>query len=57
MASLEYIRRQVAEGGLNLESLANVFVRIKYTFPNEYKLFSVSLVALSFALPLVFNLF
>ena len=57
MASLEQIRRQVAEGGMNLESLANAFARIKHTFPDEYKLFSVSLVALSFALPLVFNLF
>lgn len=57
MASLEQIRRQVAEGGMNLETLANAFARIKYSYREEYKLFSVGLIALSFALPLMSNLF
>jgi tuftelin-interacting protein 11 len=57
MASLEQIRRQVAEGGMSLESLAKAFARIKHTYREEYKLFSVGLIALSFALPLMSNLF
>lgn len=57
MASLEQIRRQVTEGGMNLESLANAFTRINHTYREEYKLLSIGLIALSFALPLMSNLF
>lgn len=57
MSSLEQIRRQAAEGGMNLENLANAFARIKFSYREEYKLFSVGIIALSFSLPLMSNLF
>lgn len=57
MASLEQIQRQVAEGGMTLESLATAFKSLQLTYREEYKLFSLGVIALSYALPLMQNLF
>ncbi|XP_024360505.1 septin and tuftelin-interacting protein 1 homolog 1 [Physcomitrium patens] len=57
MASLEQIQRQIDEGGMTLESLASAIARVRYTYRDEFKLFSVGIIALSMALPLMNILF
>ncbi|XP_024404039.1 septin and tuftelin-interacting protein 1 homolog 1 [Physcomitrium patens] len=57
MTSLEQIRGQISMEGMTLESLASAFARIKHTYRDEYKLFSVGIIALSLALPMMNALF
>ncbi|KAJ7548947.1 hypothetical protein O6H91_07G034300 [Diphasiastrum complanatum] len=57
MIGISQIKMMVAEGGMSLEALADAFVNLQTKYREDFKLHNLSVIALSFALPLTMSLF
>ncbi|GJS43243.1 septin and tuftelin-interacting protein 1 homolog 1 [Tanacetum coccineum] len=56
-SALNQLNNESRSGTLSLESLGNSFMYMKNRFPDEYKLYGLSTIACSFALPFFSSLF
>jgi tuftelin-interacting protein 11 len=57
LSSIEQIQHHVSEGGMTLETLADAFKSLKMKYWEEYKLYNLGVIALSYSLPLMLGLF